>query len=387
MLQFDKDVFCKEFNSRVVSCEKMGEFYKIVLDDTIFYPEGGGQPCDTGFLNDISVENVQRCGETVVHFTKEALTCGAEVTGRIDWSRRFDLMQQHSGEHIVSGFAHSMFGCDNVGFHMGKDVITIDFNVELSANQVEELEGAVNEYIWENHGVEITYPDENALKSMDYRSKKELSGEVRIVGFPEGDCCACCGTHVEMSGQVGFVTILSCQKFRDGVRLELLCGGRALRYMNQLKKENGKISQLLSAKVLETSGAVERLLAEKEAVDLEKWDYQQKYVELFGKNYKNHQNALVFLEEVSVEELRLLAVAISHEVSGVALCFASVEGGFRFAISSQCEDVRGIVSSLKEKFQGRGGGKANLVQGTIVASEVHLRGFLNEEISFCVKDG
>lgn len=382
MQKYEKDVFCKEFSSKVLSCIGKDEFFEIELEDTIFYPEGGGQPCDLGLLGDSAVREVYHKEGKVLHLCTKSLEVGSEVLGKIDWARRFSFMQEHSGEHIVSGLAHQLFGCDNVGFHMGNEAITIDFNVELSAEQVETLESRANEYIWENHPVEITYPTEKELDLLDYRSKKELSGDVRIVAFPGADCCACCGTHVNYSGQVGLVVFLSCQKFRSGVRLELLCGSRGFEYLKKIQDENGEISRKLSAKVLETSSAVKRLLSEKEMLAVERMNLEKKYIAVLVKSYENCDNVILFVKETSSEGLRLLTVALSHAVLGVAFCFTSSENGFRYGIASQKQDVRPFAQGLKESFHGRGGGKPNLVQGTVSGTEKDLREFLGSMISF-----
>ena len=175
-------------------------------------------------------------------------------------------MQHHSGEHIVSGIAHARYGCENVGFHMGSDVITIDLSVELTQEQVRELEEAANRYIWEDHPIQIAFPSPQELEVLTYRSKKALTGRVRIVSFPGADTCACCGTHVSSSGQVGLVKLLSCQKFRSGVRIELVCGKRALDHLSRVWEQNHQISNLLSAKAGETAGAVARLLEENQTL-------------------------------------------------------------------------------------------------------------------------
>ena len=213
---YEADPYLTRFDARVLSCAQGKKGWEVTLDRTAFYPEGGGQPYDQGTLGGVSVLEVHQREGQVVHICAAPLEAGRPVEGVIDWDRRFDLMQHHSGEHIVSGLAHSRYGCENVGFHMGADVITIDFDVELTWTQAEELEAAANRYIWEDHPVQITYPTREELEHLQYRSKKAIEGQVRIVSFPGADTCACCGTHVSSSGQVGLVKLLSCQKFGRG---------------------------------------------------------------------------------------------------------------------------------------------------------------------------
>lgn len=378
MQLYEQDAFCRQFTSTVIACEINNDFlFEIQLENTAFYPEGGGQPWDLGTLNGFPVLEVRKKENKIIHYMEKEWLVGEEVTGIIDWTRRFDLMQQHSGEHIVSGLAHSLYGCDNVGFHIGKDFITIDFNKELSLSQVKDLEEKANEYIWNNLPVEITYPTSEELDCLDYRSKKALSGEVRIVSFPEADCCACCGTHVNFSGQVGFVVLLSCEKFREGVRIELLCGNRALQYLRRITTENTKISQCLSAKTLETSDSVGRLQKEKELLSQEKNNLEKKYVQLLAETYVNDNCSVIFLEEGTPSWLGSLATEVSAKLNGIISCFLIGEDGFvRYALASKTEDVRSFSEQLKEKFHGRGGGKSNLVQGSLSATQEELSNFL-----------
>ena len=226
-----QDPFMQEFTATVLACEEAKNSFKVVLDRTAFYPEGGGQPADHGALGGAAVTDVHEKDGVIFHTCDQAVEIGETVTGRIDWARRFDHMQQHSGEHIISGILCTDYHCDNVGFHLGADVVTIDYNADISWEQALDAERKANEVIWADRAVDIKYPTPAELAALDYRSKKELTGKVRIVTFPEADCCACCGTHVLRAGQVGLIKVLSCQKFREGVRIELICGRRALNYL------------------------------------------------------------------------------------------------------------------------------------------------------------
>ena len=269
---YEQAPFLVKFEAKVLSCEKGKKGFDIVLDRTTFYPEGGGQPWDTGRLeisgtqDKVKVLEVHSREGEIVHTCNHPLEPGMAVTGVIDWDRRFDLMQQHSGEHIVSGLAHALWGCENVGFHMGAEVVTIDFDRPLTQEQFATLEKTANWHLWQvNLPVDITYPSPEELEHIRYRSKKALTGPVRIVEFPGADCCACCGTHVNYPAQVGLVKLLSMEKFREGVRIQLVCGGRAFRYLNRTWNQNAQVSRFLSAKPFETAGAVERLLEAGEA--------------------------------------------------------------------------------------------------------------------------
>lgn len=381
---YERDSFCRQFTTTVLSCEPSTtegkEGYLIQLEDTAFYPEGGGQPSDLGSLNQVQVLDVRKKDGKVIHLASAPLPVGEQVEGTLDWTRRFDMMQQHSGEHIVSGIAHRLYGCDNVGFHMGKEFITIDFNILLTWEQVVDLETRVNQYIWEDHPVEISYPDGEGLKALDYRSKLELSGDVRIVTFPNGgDCCACCGTHVNTAGQVGMVKLFSCQKFREGVRIELLCGRRALEYLSKSHGENQGISQLMSAKTLETQAAVGRLLKERDALSVSLAEMERKVIA--GLLCHGVENPCLFAESLSKDGLRILATEMAKSNTGISACFLAEGDGFRYALSTLEGDVRPLTKELNSVFSGRGGGKPNLSQGSLEGTQGEIASFLQKALS------
>ena len=219
--------YIKEFEAQVLSCQEGKKGWEITLSATAFYPEGGGQPADTGLLGNVRVTDVHEKDGQVVHYTDGPLPVGEMVRGVIDWDRRFQHMQEHSGEHLVSGLIHQRFGYDNVGFHMGTDEVTIDFNGVLEWGDLMAIEEKANGMIWENLEISAVYPEKDELDAMEYRSKKELTGAVRIVSIPGGDVCACCGTHVERTGEIGLVKFLSMIHYKGGVRISLLCGKRA----------------------------------------------------------------------------------------------------------------------------------------------------------------
>ena len=247
---FYREPYCSEFEAEVLRCEgpdQEGKFH-LVLDDTAFYPEGGGQPGDRGLLDGVKVLDTRYEGEEIVHLTEMALKPGEKVHGQIDFARRFELMQQHSGEHMISGIAHQLYGCDNVGFHINDEEMTLDFNRALSAEQIKKIEDLANQAVFQNLPLEISFPDEAELAEIDYRSKKELEGAVRLITVPGVDCCACCGTHLRSSGEVGLIKIVRSENYKGGVRLTALCGERALRDYQRLSEQAQKIAGLYSVK-------------------------------------------------------------------------------------------------------------------------------------------
>ena len=236
---FDEDAYITEFEATVLSCTECEKGFEIILDQTAFFPEGGGQYPDKGTLNRTEITDVQEDKEGVIrHFSEKGIPAGEKVYGKIDWEQRFDFMQQHSGEHIFSGLAHKKFGATNVGFHLGYDETTIDLDVPLSEKDVLELELLANKAVYKNLPIEISYPSEEELEVLPYRSKKKLSGKIRIVTFPGYDICACCGTHVKQTGEIGIIKLTAFQNYKGGTRLFMLCGKRAFKdYQNKNKKK------------------------------------------------------------------------------------------------------------------------------------------------------
>ena len=369
------DVMLREFAAAVLSCEKVIGGYAVVLDQTAFYPEGGGQPCDRGTLGKANVLEVHEKEGVITHLCDWPLTVGTAVSGKIDWARRFDHMQQHSGEHICSGIICSRFGCDNVGFHMGADVVTIDFNADISWDALLDIEARANQYIYENHSIDIQFYRGAELDAVEYRSKKALNGDVRIVKFPGADCCACCGTHVVQSGQVGIVKFLSCQKFREGVRIELLSGNRALRYLSATWEQNLRAAQMLSAKPTESAKAVERVLAElgglkQRTAKLEEASFAQTAAKLAGKG-----DVLLFEDDMSPDSVRKLCDAVAQVCLGRCAVFAGAEETWKYAIGQVDGDLRELTKNMNAALSGRGGGKPNFVQGSVSAAKGEIEKF------------
>ena len=385
---YEQDPFLVKFEANVLSCEKGKKGFDIVLDRTAFYPEGGGQPFDTGRLESaggerkVKVLEVHSREDGIVHTCNHPLEPGTEVTGVIDWDRRFDLMQQHSGEHIVSGLAHYLWGCENVGFHMGAEVITIDFDRPLTEQQFATLEETANWHLWQiNEPVKITYPSPEELEQIHYRSKKALTGQVRIVEFPGADCCACCGTHVKSPAQVGLVKLLSMQKFREGVRIELVCGGRAFRYLNRTWDQNAQVSRFLSAKPFETAGAVERLLEENAALKSRLMALEESRFAALAGQYAGSGDVVLFEDGLSPDALRRLCDAVLHSCGGRCACFSGEDvSGYKYAVGQAGGDLRDFVKELNNTLSGRGGGKPDFVQGSVQAGRGDIETFFQREV-------
>ncbi|WP_298019282.1 alanyl-tRNA editing protein [uncultured Dysosmobacter sp.] len=363
-----QDPFLREFTAAVLSCEEAKGSYKVVLDRTAFYPEGGGQPADHGTLGDAAVTDVHEKNGVVFHTCDKSLEIGQTVTGSIDWPRRFDHMQQHSGEHIISGILCSDYHCDNVGFHLGADTVTIDYNADISWEQALDAERKANEVIWADRAVEIGYPSPAELAALEYRSKKELTGKVRIVTFPAADCCACCGTHVLRAGQVGLVKVLSCQRFREGVRLEIVCGRRALEYLSAVYDQDRAVAQRLSVKPQDTFAAVERLEAELSAAKVRQAQLEEQVFDAIAAENAGKGDVLLFQPAMKSDSVRKLADTVAHRCGGLAAVFAGEDGHYAYAlVRADGADISALVKELNHSLNGRGGGRNGFAQGSVQA--------------------
>lgn len=369
---FYRDPCLRAFDARVLSCTEEDGRWAVVLDDTAFYPEGGGQPADQGTLGAARVLDVQRRDGVILHYTDRPLPAGCAVHGELDWTRRFDHMQQHSGEHIVSGLIHRAFGLNNVGFHLG-DVVTIDFDGVITWEDALAVERQANEVVWADRETVISWPSPEELARIDYRSKKALAGAVRLVEFPGADRCACCGTHVTRTGEIGAVKLLSLMRHRGGVRLTLLCGRRAMAYLDRLYDAAASAGEALSVKPADIAQAVAR--EKEQAADLRRRlaESQQRYFRLLAETLPESLLAVRFEEGLSPWDLRKGAELLAAEgrARAVLLCSGGA-GQYSYVLMSGGCDVRPLGKALNEALRGRGGGK-DAVQGRYGASEADIR--------------
>ena len=363
------------FTATVLSCEPGKHGWDVVLDRTAFYPEGGGQPGDRGVLGGAAVTDTHEKGSEIVHYCAAPLKVGSRVEGTLDWDWRFEQMQHHSGEHILSGLIHAAFGYDNVGFHMGKDAVTIDFSGMIPEEALAELEQKTNEKIWEDLPVEILWPDAEQLAQLPYRSKKELTGQVRIVEFPGADLCACCGTHVKRTGEIGLVKILSCVRFHDGVRMEILAGKKAMEYLTGTFRQNKQISGLLSAKPFETAAAAARMQQELNDTKYRLGQLEDQMFRQKAETLRDTGDVLLFEEGLKPDALRRLADAVLHTCGGRCAVFSQTADGFQYAIGQENGDLRAFTKEMNAALNGRGGGKPFFVQGSVKATRKEIEAF------------
>ena len=380
------DAYATTFKAKVLECTEDKKNWKVVLDRTLFYPEGGGQPADMGTLGGVNVLDVHEKNDVVTHTTDKPLEVGAEVEGVIDWERRFDLMQNHSGEHILSGVICAKYGCDNVGFHMGKEMITIDLNTKIPDEDLPWLEEKANEAIWNNVPVGIRYPSKEELDALDYRSKKELEGQVRIVNVGEYDCCACCGTHVRLAGEVGLIKIISAQNYKGGTRLELLCGKRALQDYRKKNDVSADAGKLLSVPAEKVDGAVKNVLAERDALNQTLTQLKWKYFSLKAEQVaEGTENILFFGEGLNSKDMTSFADLLLKKGAKRTAVFSPSGDGFAFVLLSNEKDGRDFADAMKEPFACKGGGKPDAIQGRVTGTKKDIKAFF-EEKGFLVEE-
>ena len=369
---FYKDPYIKEFEAAVVSCEKSKKGWEVVLTQTAFYPEGGGQSADKGCLvfggEKAEVLDVRRKEDKICHLTNREIPVGSSVKGVIDWEQRFDNMQNHSGEHIFSGLVHITFGYDNVGFHMGAEFMQLDFNGPMSFDQMQEIEAAANRIIWSNVEIGELFPEKEELDEIDYRSKKELTGEVRLIDIPEADLCACCGTHVKRTGEIGLIKCLSLINNKGGVRIEAVAGRKALEMMGKIQAQNTEVSHLLSAKPLETAKAVERLMSENTSAKEAFVRGINMYLELKEKSLVPEEDMILdFEENLSPVQIRQFCDRLvkrgDTKICGVFSRKEDGEEGWNYCLGSESIDLRAASKDLNRELNGRGGGSPVMIQG------------------------
>jgi len=366
---YDQDSMLLDFAATVTGCsEKKGQ-YVVTLDRTAFFPEGGGQGADHGVLGGVNVIDCHEHGGEVEHTTDSPLEVGAVVEGHVDAVRRLDMMQQHSGEHIFSGLVCQLFGYDNVGFHIGSEAVTMDFNGPLTEADVRRVEQLANEIVWKNVPVNTLLPNKEELEAMHYRSKKALEGTVRIVNIPGADTCACCGTHVKQTGAVGQIKVMGWQKYKSGVRVSILCGRRALAEENLLLEQAKNASVALSCKTQELGGAVERVIAERDQLRYQNEQLGMRIFDMLAAQEEAHDVRVVLCDALPASAVRKAAGKLCAGAR-FALVLVPREDGYSFAMSSETEDVRPATKALCQRFGGKGGGPKDMTQGVLTGGAI-----------------
>lgn len=404
---FEKDSFIKEFFATVLSCEEnfeggagseKGEAkYKIILDQTAFFPEGGGQTADRGrllmladknnpdstILMDTNVLDVQEEEGRIVHYVDSYFPAGTYVKGLLNWKERFSKMQHHSGEHIVSGLVNRRFGYNNVGFHLGSQVVTLDFDGILTKEQLRRIEYEANEAVAANLPIFVTYPSKEELDALSYRSKIEIEGQVRIVEVPGYDVCACCAPHMHTTGQIGMIKLVNMHNYKGGVRVYMLCGFAALADYCEKEESVRTIAQSMSANESQVVDAVERLKAE---IFRQKGEIMTLVNELL--DYKvaaipaGTEQAVLIEENLEGNQPRELMNKLLEKEIGIAAVFAGTdEKGYRYVLGSRSQDVRNLAKNMNAQLNGRGGGKPEMVQGSVASTKAAIEEFFHSHDS------
>ncbi|MBQ8409541.1 MAG: hypothetical protein IJY39_11840 [Clostridia bacterium] len=376
---FDLDSKASRFSATVLSCEREGELYKVVLDQTLFFPEEGGQACDTGSLDSAQVLRVEEKLGVIYHVTDNPLPVNAPVSGEILFPDRFRKMQNHTGEHIVSGLIWQNFGFHNVGFHLGKDEMTADFDGELDEQQLLFIEDLANRAVVECHEIKAYYPSPEELADMEYRSKLDLKENVRIVEIEGVDKCACCAPHVTNTGEVGMIKILHREKYKGGVRLYMKCGYDALDGYRAEYEQARRISMAISAKHDEVADGVDHLLEEMSAL---KGRISQMKREIMVYKLEKIEytdgNLVLFEDDGDMLALRNLVNEAKMCCGGICAVFSgNDEKGYKYIISSTSVDLRAKAKEINAAILGRGGGSSEMIQGSCSATRTVIEDYFN----------
>lgn len=375
---YDADAYQTEFEATVLACEEVekkdGRGYQVWLDQTLFFPEEGGQSPDIGTIDGVEVLDVQIKNDVITHILAEPLTVGAMVKGVVDWQHRFYNMQQHSGEHIFSGIVHNRFGYDNVGFHLSDSIVTMDFNGVITPEEITEIEEKVNQAIIENIPVEVSYPSKEELKELDYRSKIEIEGQVRIVTIPGYDVCACCAPHVRRTGEIGSLKVMNVQSYKGGVRVSILCGFRALDAFRQkadiiteLMAEFSTSQEAIIDNVKKLKGANQTMKNQLAAAKQELMEYKVSAIP------EDSENAILFEADLETPVVRGVVNGLVEKFAGISAVFVgNDENGYQFIVGSKNKDCRQIASALREKLSARGGGSDKMIQGSVAATQLQI---------------
>ena len=371
-----QDQYLKEFDGVVLSCEKTEDGkYNILLDRTAFFPEGGGQDADSGTLNGKEIEYVFEKDDNVYHVCSEPFNEGEKVHGIIDFEKRFIIMQKHSGEHIFCGVSHSLYGVENVGFHIGSEFITVDFDKLLTPEQIKNSEKITNEIIWQNRKITSSFPTHEEAENIEFRSKKEITGQIRLVTIEGCDVCACCGTHVNYTGEIGCLKITSISKKRAGSSITMQIGKAAFQDYSAKHDELAKLSNMLALKPLEIADGVQRL---KDEIASLKYELAKFKLDAFYEKIKDLSGNLevVFEKDITPDEVRKMCDMLADKVKYAAVLSGTDEAGYKYTIASRTEDVRQIAKDFNSALNGRGGGKPEMVQGTVQESREKIENYL-----------
>ena len=373
---YENDSYIKNFSATVVSCEEKDGAYSVVLTQTAFFPEGGGQDADKGKMNDADVLDVQIKNDVIYHKVNKPFNVNEEVTCTLDWETRFSRMQNHTGEHIVSGVIHSLFGYNNVGFHMNDTLVTLDVDGPLSDEDIKKVELKANNAIYENKSIKAIYPTAEELPDYDYRSKLDITEGVRLIEIEDYDLCACCAPHVAKTGEIGIIKIVSYIPYKKGTRIEMLCGALALNDYQNLHSTNKAVMNMLSAKRFEIAESVERIQGELSTARAENKKLLAEMASLKMEKHISGNKICVFIDGVSYDELRNCSNSLIEEFEYCYLFSNTDTDNYIYVVSSKENNVREEVQNLNKTFKGKGGGRDTYAQGKIIGTKDEILEYL-----------
>ena len=374
------DAYIKEFEATVIDSYTEGERNVAILDRTAFFPEEGGQSADTGYIGDACVTDVREKGGVIRHYTDTLLTVGERYTCRIDFADRFEKMQCHTAEHIISGAINRLYGLENVGFHLGATEVTMDVNGYLTREQLDEIELIANRAVFDNVPVKTSFPSADELGTMTYRSKLDLTENVRIVEVEGYDLCACCAPHVAYTGEIGLIKILDFEKHRGGLRINIAAGYRALRDYREKYSNVLKISALFSEPQATVSAAAESFLAAYEEQKARLKATGLANARLEAKLLSVTDSSLVcYYPEMNMDELRELVNSAKSKVGGILVALTGKDGDYKYVMTSATVDLSPIYKRINADLLGRGGGRDNMIQGSFATDLETVTRYFSED--------
>ena len=373
---YENDSYIKNFSATVISCEEKDGAFLVILDKTAFFPEGGGQDADKGVINSADVLDVQIKNDIIYHKVNKAFNENEEVNCSIDWETRFSRMQNHTGEHIVSGVIHRNFGYNNVGFHMNDSLVTFDVDGPLTDDDIKLVEKKANQAIYANNSINAIYPTPEELDNYDYRSKLDITEGVRLIEIENTDLCACCAPHVAKTGEVGIIKIISYIPYKKGTRIEMLCGALALEDYQNLHTTNKAIMNMLSTKRFETPDSVERIQTELSNARAENKKLLGELATLKMEKHIFDNKVCVFIDGASYDELRNCSNTLIEEHEYCYLFANTDESNYIYVVSSKEQNVRELVQNLNKAFNGKGGGRDTYAQGKVTATKDEILKYL-----------
>ena len=364
-----KSAYISEFKAKVASVTEIDGAFDVILDKTAFFPNEGGQSEDGGFIGDSRVVKVVEKDGVIHHFCNTPPTVGDVLDCKIDFEERFEKMQCHTAEHLLCGIIHSLFGFENVGFHLSDDAVVFDVNGYLSQDDVKKVLSLANRAVFENRPVKAYFPESAALQNLEYRSKSEILGAVRIVEIDGYDTCACCAPHVSYTGEIGIISIFNFEKHRGGTRIYMLAGARAERdYVDRIEISR-RISALTSEPQKTIDRAVERLYGENEELKQFVKAALLREAELRADALApTDKNAVVYIPHFDIPSLIAFSNSAGKKIGGILVALCGENGDFKYVISSKSTDLKVAAKEINTALSGRGGGKPEMIQGSFSAA-------------------